>query len=25
VVLFLASEEASWITAQNIGANGGMA
>lgn len=25
VVLFLASDEAKWITAQNIGANGGMA
>ncbi|MNR11765.1 3-oxoacyl-[acyl-carrier-protein] reductase FabG [compost metagenome] len=25
VVLFLASDEASWITAQNLGVNGGMA
>jgi 3-oxoacyl-[acyl-carrier protein] reductase len=25
VVVFLASDEAKWISAQNIGANGGMA
>jgi len=25
VVLFLASEDASWVTGQNIGANGGFA